>query len=73
CKKELRIDKVIHQTFINIDETGTEAAAATAVVMKRITSVDPSDLINFKANHPFVFLIKENMTGSILFIGKLVN
>lgn len=73
CKKELRIDKVIHQTFINVDESGTEAAAATAVVMKRITSVNPSDLIDFKADHPFVFLIKENETGSILFIGQLVN
>ncbi len=73
CKKELRIDKIIHQTFINVDESGTEAAAATAVVMKRITSVNPSDLIKFNANHPFVFLIKENTTGSILFIGQLVN
>ena len=73
CKKELRIDKVIHQTFINVDESGTEAAAATAVVMKRITSVNPSDLVDFNANHPFVFLIKEKLTGSILFIGQLVN
>ena len=72
CKKELRIDKVIHQTFINVDEAGTEAAAATAVVMKRITSVNPNDIVNFKADRPFVFLIAEKNTGSILFIGQLV-
>ncbi len=73
CKKELRIDKIIHQTFIKIDESGTEAAAATAVVMKRITSINPSKIIEFKADHPFIFLIRENATGSILFIGQLIN
>lgn len=73
CKKELRIDKVIHQTFIKVDESGTEAAAATAVVMKRITSVNPAEVIEFKADHPFIFLIRENTTGSILFIGRLIN
>jgi len=72
CKKNLRIDKIIHQTFINIDEAGTEAAAATAVVMKRITSVGPSKKTEFKANRPFMFVIRENSTGSILFIGQLV-
>ncbi len=72
CKKELQIDKVIHQTFINVDETGTEAAAATAVIMRKITSVNPADKVIFNANHPFVYLIKENKTGSILFIGQLV-
>ncbi|NPA67756.1 MAG: serpin family protein [Chlorobi bacterium] len=71
CKKELRIDKVIHQTFINIDESGTEAAAATAVIMKRITSVNPSGAIEFKADRPFLYFIKDNTTGSILFMGKL--
>ena len=72
CKKNIRIDKIIHQTFIDVDEVGTEAAAATAVVMKRVTSVKPSKKIEFKADKPFVFLIRENTTGSILFIGQLV-
>ncbi len=72
CKKDLKIDKVIHQTFINVDESGTEAAAATAVVMKRITGVGPNEKIDFKANKPFIFLIKDNSTGSILFVGQLV-
>ncbi len=69
---KLRIDKIIHQTFINVDESGTEAAAATAVVMSRVTSVNPDELVEFKANRPFIFLIRENTTGSILFIGHLV-
>lgn len=72
CKKEIRIDKIIHQTFIDVDESGTEAAAATAVIMKRITSIAPSKKIDFRANKAFIFLIKDNSTGSILFIGQLV-
>jgi len=72
CKKNLKIDKVIHQTFINVDESGTEAAAATAVVMKRVTSVNPNNKVVFKADRPFIFLIKEKSTGSILFIGQLI-
>ncbi len=72
CKKELKIDKIIHQTFINVDESGTEAAAATAVIMKRVTSIAPNDKVEFKADKPFIFLIKEKSTGSILFIGQLV-
>ena len=72
-KESVKIDKIIHQTFINIDESGTEAAAATAVVMKRVTSVNPDDKIEFKADPPFIFLIKENSTNSILFMGHLMN
>ena len=74
CKDEesIRIDKIIHQTFINIDESGTEAAAATAVVMKRETSTNPNDKIDFKATRPIIFLIKENSTTSILFMGHLM-
>jgi len=70
-KEGIKIDKVIHQTFINVDESGTEAAAATAVVMKRVTSVNPDDKITFKADRPFIFFIRENTTGSILFMGHL--
>jgi len=72
CKKDLKIDKVIHQTFINVDESGTEAAAATAVIMKRITGVGPNEKTPFKANRPFIFVIKDNSTGSILFVGQLI-
>lgn len=68
-KKNLKISEVVHKTFINIDEAGTEAAAATAVIM-RIKSA-PVDVVEFRADHPFMFIIKENSTKSILFAGNL--
>jgi serpin B len=71
--RNLCISDVIHQAFINVDEKGTEAAAATAVIMKLTSARPPSDLKDFKADHPFVFLIKDNTTGTILFMGKIMN
>ncbi|WP_372845247.1 serpin family protein [Pontiella sp.] len=64
----LSIGVVIHQAFVEVNEEGTEAAAATAVGM-RATSMPPM----FVANHPFLFLIRENTTGTILFIGRVAN
>ncbi|MEI6851734.1 MAG: serpin family protein [Bacteroidota bacterium] len=68
-KKDLKISKVIHKAFINVDEAGTEAAAATAVIIR--TKSAPMDVVEFKANHPFMFIIKENTSGSILFAGNV--
>ena len=70
--RDLCISKVIHQAFIEVDEKGTEAAAATAVVMMCTSARAPSDLKVFRADHPFIFIIKDNSTGSILFIGKMM-
>ena len=70
--ENLFISQVIHQAFVQIDEEGTEAAAATAVVIKEL-SAGPIDIPEFKADHPFIFLIQENTTGSILFMGKVVD
>jgi len=67
-KKDFFISKVIHKAFVDVNEEGTEAAAATAVVM--LGSGKP---LIFRANHPFVFLIRENKTGSILFIGRIID
>ena len=64
----LYIDDVIHQSFVEVDEAGTEAAAATVVIISN-TSVGNE----FYANRPFVFLIRDNKTKSILFIGKMMN
>jgi serpin B len=66
-KNNLFISSVIHQGFIDVNEKGTEAAAATAVSMA--TSVPPS----FNANHPFIFLIQDNVTGNILFMGRVTD
>lgn len=65
--KNTWIDSVIHKTFIQVDEEGTEAAAVTAVIMKR--GLTPS--ITF--DRPFLFVIHERETGAVLFLGKVVN
>ncbi|MBU2476152.1 serpin family protein, partial [Candidatus Micrarchaeota archaeon] len=69
--ENLFISQVIHQAFVQVDEEGTEAAAATAVIMEA-TSAMP-DYIEFRADHPFIFIIQENSTGSILFMGKVTD
>lgn len=68
--RELYISAAIHKAFIDVNEEGTEAAAATAVVMSRARVVPPP---TFRADHPFLFLIREKSTGSILFVGRLAN
>ncbi len=67
-RKELKISRVIHQAYIDVNEEGTEAAAATAVTI-RLTAVMKSPV--FKADHPFVFMIVHKKTGTILFMGTL--
>ena len=69
-KKDLYISNVIHQAYVGVDEEGTEAAAATAVVMK-LTAMMPTNV--FRADHPFIFLIQEKDTGNILFFGRVVD
>jgi serpin B len=65
----LYISAVIHKAFVDVNEEGTEAAAATAVIMKARGMPAPPPV--FRADHPFVFLIQENRTGSILFMGRV--
>ena len=68
----LQISEVIHKAFIEVNEEGTEAAAATAVIMKKRVSISTRPRIPvFKADHPFVFVIRDNKSGSILFVGRL--
>ncbi len=72
----LKIDKVIHQSFVEVDEQGTEAAAATAVIVAAPTGAMPGPRPPppvFRADHPFLFLIRDNATGSILFLGRFAN
>ncbi len=74
--KELYIDEVIHQTFIEVSESGTEAAAATAVIMVAGASPVHMELPEpkiFNADHPFIFLIQEKSSGNILFMGRLTD
>jgi serpin B len=71
----LFISKVIHKAFVDVNEEGTEATAATAALMvlrsKRVSIARP--VVVFYADHPFLFVIRHNPSGSLLFWGKLVN
>jgi serpin B len=68
---ELYLGVVIHKAFVDVDEHGTEAAAATAVVMES-AAMEPIDKpVEFRADHPFLFLVRDRTNGSVLFVGRL--
>jgi serine protease inhibitor len=69
--RELFISDVVHKAFVAVDEAGTEAAAATAVIVGT-TSV-PESPVEVTVNHPFIFLIRDIQTGAILFVGRVLN
>ncbi len=73
--RNLYISHVIHQAYVKVDEEGTEAAAATAVVVAfgGASLVHAPPIPVFRADHPFLFLIRDNQTGSILFLGRVTN
>jgi serpin B len=68
----LVIDDVLHKAFVGVDEYGTEAAAATAVIM-RLTSGLASDPVEFRVDRPFIFAIRDTTTGTLLFLGRVMN
>ncbi len=68
--KGLYIQYVIHQAFIKVDEEGTEAAAATAVIIDESAAIQRKI---FRADHPFIFIIQDKATGNILFMGRVVD
>ena len=70
-KKNLKIGAVIHKAFVDVNEEGTEAAAATAVEMKT-KGFSPKNL-EFVADHPFLFLIVEVKNGNVLFLGRVAD
>ncbi len=69
-KNDLYISKVIHKAFVEVNEEGTEAAAATAVILDTKALIE--ELV-FKADHPFIFFIRDKETGSILFMGRVMD
>jgi len=69
----LYISAVIHKAYVDVSEEGTEAAAATAVGVMAAGVHRPEPPIIFRADHPFMFLIRDNRSGSILFIGRVAN
>jgi serpin B len=69
--KDLYISDVVHKAWVTVDEAGTEAAAATGVVVG--TTSMPVDIKEMNIDHPFIFLIRDIQTGAILFIGRVLN
>jgi serpin B len=68
------ISEVIHKAFVDVDEKGTEAAAATAVLVTPTSaSFQPETPAVFRADHAFVFMVKDNRTGAILFVRRVSN
>jgi serpin B len=68
--ERIEISQVAHQTYVAVDEIGTEAAAATGVVM-RTTSLPMGPIVEFKADRPFLFFIQDTKRGRILFMGRV--
>jgi serpin B len=69
----LYIGLVIHKAFVDVNEEGTEAAAATAAAIPAAAAMRPAAPIPFVADHPFVYIIRSNRTGAILFMGRLAD
>ena len=72
-KKDLYISDVVHKAFVTLDEAGTEAAAATAVMMALKSALRPMTPKVFKADHPFIFIIRHRETESVLFMGRVAD
>jgi serpin B len=71
-RRDLRIASVVHKAFVDVAEEGTEAAAATGIGVAMVSMrVDPDPV--FRADRPFVFLIRDTRSGVVLFTGRLMN
>jgi len=66
----LSISRAIHKAFVDVNEEGTEAAAATAIVMTEGAAMPPKK-VTFRADHPFVWALKDQSTGALLFVGRV--
>jgi serine protease inhibitor len=72
--RDFAISDVIHKAYVDVNEEGTEAAAATAVTMRALAMPAPqAPPPIFRADHPFVFMIRDNRSGSILFMGRMAD
>jgi serpin B len=70
-QKDLYISNVVHKAYVSVDEAGTEAAAATGVIVG--TTSLPTNIKNVTLDHPFIFLIRDIPTGTILFLGRVMD
>jgi serpin B len=72
-KRGLAISEVLHKAFVDVSEQGTEAAAATGMTMHATAVHVPEPAVVFRADHPFIFLIRDTRSGVVLFIGRLMD
>jgi len=72
-QRDLVISDVVHKAFVDVSEEGTEAAAATGIAVRATAMRAPEPLVIFRADHPFVFMIRDTRSGTVLFIGRLAN
>ena len=70
--KDLFISEVFHKAYVDVNEEGTEAAASTAVVMGQ-RAISLVHTPTFRADHPFLFVIRDQDTGAILFMGRVAD
>jgi serpin B len=71
--ESLCIDRVVHKAFVEVDEEGTEAAAAAGVMMRPTAIRVQPQAVTFRADHPFVYVIRHRDSGAILFMGRLAD
>jgi serpin B len=72
-QEPLYISDVVHEAYIAVDEEGTEAAAATAVVMDLAMAPMPIDVVQLTIDRPFIFALRDQETGAILFLGRVTD
>ncbi|HRY61284.1 MAG TPA: serpin family protein, partial [Candidatus Fermentibacter sp.] len=70
--RDLFVSDVVHKAFVRVDETGTEAAAATGVIMA-LTAMPQDQPVQFVLDRPFLFLIIDDLTGTVLFMGRMAD
>jgi serpin B len=70
--QNLFIGAALHKAFVAVDERGTEAAAATALVME-LTSAAVGEPVQFRVDRPFIYMIQDPTTNTILFAGRVLN
>jgi serpin B len=75
CSEPLAVGKVLHECVVEVDENGTMAAAATKADLMMGFSIrgEEPQLVDFVANHPFLFLVREDRSGIVIFVGQVVN
>jgi serpin B len=72
-REKLHVSAVVHKAFVDVNEEGTEAAAATGVMVATRAAMVKQEPTVFRADHPFLFLIRDTRSGCVLFMGRVVN